>query len=140
MALIATHVAGFAVGPMGATAELAAAIATEARAVGLRVELVRASRARAHSTTKYLTLIDRLDRHWLLRVSDHHRPKAARRAEPHYELVSLNRRSGLCQVRQWLHAIAAGQAEWSDHTATERRPRMFRRGRRPEVGHGRHAK
>lgn len=100
-------------------------IADRAFALGLRVRSIRASHMRG-SFSRYLTLRDRDGRDWLVRVSDHRRPRNYGHPPPHFDLVSHDGRSGYEQAANWLARIATGDIPWFALDAV-RQPRKRRR-------------
>lgn len=123
----------------GDIASLAYAIAQEAKSLGFRVLGIKASRATkaavaAHgSATKYIHLADRQDRTWLVRVSDHYRPRRVAHIPLHFDLVSLDRRSGKEDACEWLAQVARGEVAWvQPYKQTRRRGSRQRwKGARP---------
>lgn len=113
-----------------ALTRLALAVADEAKRVGLSVVRIGSSRT-ADSGSRYLELRDRAGRPWLLRISNHRRPRTGNPNEtPHFDLVSIDGRSGFEQACGWLTGIVDGWFEWFDPAEAIRQPRQKRRGRR----------
>lgn len=132
-------VTGVSANIAGDIASLAYAIAQDAKALGFRVLAIKASRAAkasaaAHgSATKYIHLADRQDRTWLLRVSDHYRPRRVSHIPLHFDLVSLDHRSGKEDAREWLAQVARGEVTWVQpyKQARRRSSRQRWKGGRP---------
>lgn len=108
-----------------ALSQLAAGLADAARAAGLAVVAIEASRLVA-SNSRYLHLRDAAGRPWCIRVSDHERAMTPDRPRPQYNLIL--RPADLAQARaaacRWIERVAAGQVEWTDPAPT--RPRAHR--------------
>lgn len=111
----------------GDIARLALLAATEAREFGLRVKILRSSRARGSQPSRYLHILDRQCREWCLRIANHYRPQSSPHAPPHFDLVSLDGTRGLGDVRRFLVAISTGEAVWFDRADGGRCRRQRRR-------------
>lgn len=122
-------VAGLGPPARGAHAELALILATYAIALGFTRIGVKASRI-AISRSRYVVFDDARGRRWKLRISEHMRRPHYSRGLPHFDLVSLDGKSGLPEAKAFLDQVAAGAREWADLEAGVRvsRPRK-RRGR-----------
>ena len=120
-------VIGDSVNGPGDIASLAYAIAQAAKSLGFRVLGIKASRATkaslaAHgSRTKYVHLADRQDRTWLVRVSDHYRPRRVAHIPLHFDLVALDGSSGQSDVQSWLMSVARGEIAWVQPMTSPRR-------------------
>jgi len=111
---------------------LALQVAEIAREVGLTVVNIRSSHNHG-SASRYIRLRDRHDRIWFIRVSNHSRPMPNAGAVPHLDWVSLDARSGLADVAEFLLHVADDQIEWRDCWDAEelkRLAREFERSRR----------
>ncbi|WJY18709.1 hypothetical protein QQS45_00190 [Alteriqipengyuania flavescens] len=106
---------------------LAAFAAVEARELGFEVGRISVSRSASFSQSRYFTAVDVRGNGWNIRVADHHRPFSSSYQTPHFDLVSLDGRSGLCALREFLLEIVAGEREWFDLSPTGRRPARKRR-------------
>ena len=121
----------------GCIAALACAVADEARSFGFKVGRPRVSRSRSRSRSRYLTVTDRQDRAWHIRVSDHYRPARSNYAPPHFDLVSLDGTAGLNEARRFLNDVIEGNIAWSDLSSEGHRPRRKRRANPKRWQHGR---
>jgi len=106
----------------GAHAELALILATYAMTLGFASVGVKASRI-AISTSRYVVFDDARARRWKLRISDHRRPPVSSQSLPHFDLVSLDGKSGLPEAKAFLDTVAAGARDWADLEAEVRVPR-----------------
>jgi len=106
-------------------AQLAIGAADIARRLGLQVRRTGCSHCRT-SGSRYLEIADKFGLVWRFRISNHRRPSANRNAAPHFDLVSIDGRSGLSQIEFWLGEIAAGRIAWFEPEAAPA-PRMRRR-------------
>lgn len=114
----------------GSTADvmtLASRLADHARRQSLA--LIRLGRSRdPNSSSCYLDLRDPSSRLWLIRVSNHHRPKRNNHPVPHFDLTALDGTSGFPEACEFLDRIAAGAIEWSPAApAPKQKPRRHRR-------------
>lgn len=132
-------VAGLSANGPGDIASLAFAFAQDAKPFGFRVLAIKCSRAtRAAaaskgSRTKYVHLADNQERCWIIRVSDHYRPRRVAHIPLHFDLVALDGMSGQADVREWLASVARGEIAWVQ-PMTSPRARTTRqrwKGRRP---------
>lgn len=120
-------VAGLSANGPGDIASLAFAIAQHAKPFGFRVLAIKCSRAtRAAnaaqgSRTKYVHLADKLERCWIIRVSDHYRPRRVAHIPLHFDLVSLDGKSGQADAREWLASVARGEVAWVQPMTSPRR-------------------
>lgn len=121
------RVVGRSTSERGCIAHLSLAAVGEAREFGLEVLSNRVSRSRGHTVSRYLALKDAAGRDWHLRISDHYRPGSSTHAPSHFDLVSLDGRSGLSEIRRFLLEIVSGEAIWWDRGRDDRRPPMKRR-------------
>lgn len=113
----------------GEHARMVVAAADHARAIGLAAVGFKRSRSpgpAGPSPSFYLCMRDRLDRDWLLRISDHYTPR--RVSVPHLDLVSRDGIAGRVELLAFIDRIAEGAALWHDHKRTEL-PRRSKRGR-----------
>lgn len=117
----------------GAHFALATRIASAAVAKGLK--LLRIERSRVpHSRSIYLSLADRREQRWRLRIADHKRPDRA--AIPHFDLVSRDGLAGYDVTVEALTMIADGRAPWFDSDMTAA-PLEGRERKRIAAHHGR---
>jgi hypothetical protein len=131
-------VAGLSANGPGDIASLAFAIAQDAKPFGFRVLSIKSSRAvkaanaARGSRTKYVHLADKLERCWIIRVSDHYRPRRAVRHPLHFDLVALDGKSGQADVREWLASVARGEVAWVQPIISQnvRKSRQRWKGRR----------
>ena len=120
-------VAGLSANGPGDIASLAFAIAQDAKPFGFRVLAIKCSRAKRAanaaqgSRTKYVHLADKLERCWIIRVSDHYRPRRAAHHPLHFDLVALDGMSGQADVREWLASVARGEVAWVQPITSPRR-------------------
>lgn len=91
--------------------DLALKLCTAAREIGLSVVTLKTSYSPG-SASRYLTLRDAGQRHWLLRISNHRMPIKSKQPLPHLDLVSLGANAGLDEGTAFLHRIMAGQVAW----------------------------
>src|SRR4051812_30293642 len=98
--------------PAGSIASLALALAEHARSCGLVVVRMLCSRVR-HSASKHIQLRDARNRHWLIRVSDHHTPAGTGYDQPHFDLVSRDGGSGYEAALAWVNMVARGEVVWT---------------------------
>lgn len=92
-------------------------------AVGLPSPQVKVTR-NATGFSRYLTIRDHGGRDWLVRLSNHYRPRFRGLPIPHFDLVSHDGVSGEGEVRAFISGIAAGALPW---TAAEIEPVRARR-------------
>ena len=123
MAVIERFVAGRRTDSPGDIAALAMAIASEAKKHGFTVGTIRSSRSPRRSASKYLPLTDVRKQLWLLRISDHDRPRRNRQPEPHFDLISLDGKSGLKCARRWIARMIAGEYPYQPLAKWRRKPR-----------------
>ena len=114
----------------GCVAHLAFAAMDEARLFDFEVVSTKLSRSQRYSPSRYITVRDPRGRKWMVRVSNHYRPQNARSAPPHFDLVSLDGRSGLAEIRRFLALAASGEIDWWDRDRLTRHPALKRRGKR----------
>lgn len=113
----------------GAIATLAIRLADYAKAEGFVLRGIQLTRA-ANSPSRYLTLLDRRGRPWIVRVSNHQRRATAYGyPTPHLDVVSVNGVDGFDQACRALGRIIAGGVEWIDPSQGVHRPK-WARGRR----------
>jgi hypothetical protein len=131
-------VAGLSANGPGDVASLAFAIAQDAKVFGFRVLGIKCSRvpkaeAYKSSRTKYVHLADKLERCWIIRVSDHYRPRRVAHVPLHFDLVALDGMSGQADVREWLASVARDEVAWVQPMTSPRarRSRQRWKGRRP---------
>lgn len=99
--------------------KLAYALRDHAIAKGLKIDKLERSRARI-SASLYLTMKDAAGRPWLMRISNHLRPRRTGHAMPHLDFVSFDGASGLALGCSMIDRIVTGAAEWFDADATVR--------------------
>lgn len=122
----------------GDIASLAYAIAQDAKPFGFRVLAIKCSRAvkaanaAQGSRTQYVHLADKLERCWIIRVSDHYRPRRVAHIPLHFDLVSLDGRSGQADAREWMASVARGEVAWVQPIMSQhvRKSRQRWKGRR----------
>lgn len=120
----------------GVHAKLACAAADRARALGLAaVKFERSTNSLSHSF--YLTCRDALDRKWIVRISEHLRPRRTR--VPQVDVVSRDGLAGREQLLGFVDAIAQGELLWFEADGTETR-RPQRRAPSPILKGGRRSK
>lgn len=107
---------------------LAVALIDHAREIGFADAGLQRSR-NARSSSCYCRLIDAGQRPWIVRVSNHRRPRRTGYAIPHFDLVSIDGVSGLEEAKAYIGRIARGKIEWRDPDTTKRPPRRRRRKR-----------
>ena len=118
-------VVGHGVGTAADVHQLAARIANHARTRGLA--LIRLSRSRdPNSASCYLELRDAAGRQWLIRVSNHHRPRSTRHPVPHFDLTALDGTSGFDEACAYVDRIAAREIAWAPAEAEAKRRRHRR--------------
>lgn len=115
------------VGPAadGAHLGLATKIADFARDLGYRLDSIRTSKA--GTTSRYITLLDRLGHRWTIRVSDHRKPTICAHPDPHLDLVSLDGVSGFDEAARYLGMARCGGVDWTDPVEAHREPLRRRR-------------
>lgn len=111
--------------PGAQLAGMALALSDHARQLGFRVVRMESS-IQARSPSRYLMLADPAGREWILRVSQHHRPAVTGHAIPHFDLVSLDGRSGLDEAKSFLARARLGEVTWMPPARSPHR----KRGRR----------
>jgi len=92
---------------------LAARIADAAQGLGMTLVSVKSSHA-VGSSSRYITLRDSYQRPWLIRVSNHDRPRSSPHETPHLDLISLDGNSGLPEATDFLRRIMAGDIAWNN--------------------------
>ena len=108
---------------------LASALRDYAKAGGLTIYGLERSRV-AISGSIYLTMADVAGRRWIVRVSNHRRPRRTGHALPHVDLVSLDGVAGFKIGRELIDAIIAGTVPWFDAEVTVRRRAQMRKNAR----------
>lgn len=108
---------------------LASALRDHAKACGLTIDRLERSRA-AISGSIYLTMADATGRRWIMRISNHRRPRRTGHAIPHVDIVSLDGVAGLKIGRELIDAIVTGAVPWFDADATARRRAQMRKNAR----------
>lgn len=108
---------------------LAVALRDYALARGLTIGKLERSRV-AISGSIYLTMAESSGRSWIMRVSNHRRPRSTGHAVPHVDLISLDGIAGLKVGRELIDAIVVGTVPWFDAEATVRRRAQCRKNAR----------
>jgi hypothetical protein len=105
--------------PVPAPLRLALALREHALSKGLAIGKVERSRVRI-SGSLYLTMTDHGGRVWIIRVSNHLRPRRTGHPTPHVDLVSFDGVSGAGVGRELINRIVAGEVPWFDPASTVR--------------------
>jgi hypothetical protein len=132
-------IAGASPAPADAVAELALIIFTYAVTRGFRRIALERSRV-GLSGSRYLMFDDAHGRRWKLRISEHRRRARPNFAPAHFDLTSLDGRSGLAEAKAFLDEVAAGTRPWAEvdlkpktrpfsEKARSRFPKYFRAGK-----------
>lgn len=101
-----------------------------AKSKGFVIERLQRSRAR-ESGSIYLNMRDVGGRLWILRVSNHFRPRRTGHAMPHVDFVSFDGVSGVEIGRQLVDAVSVGKVPWFNaEEAISLPPRHARQKRR----------
>lgn len=111
---------------------LAIRVGEAATACQLRLVSIHSSRS-AGSWSRYVNVRDRMDRPWLVRVSDHMIPVRNWHPLPHLDFVSRDGKSGLPDAARFLESIDQGSAMWfdpEDRAVRKAFRRQFRESRR----------
>ena len=88
-------------------------LVSHARSQGMRLKKLRRSKTKI-SHSAYIALLDKDDREWLIRVSDHYRPHDIDHAYPHFDYISRDGRSGFASACGTVSLMAAGKYPWHD--------------------------
>lgn len=105
--------------PAPAPYRLALALREHALKSGLTMCRLERSRVK-HSGSIYLTMAQPSGRAWIMRVSNHMRPRRTGHALPHIDLVSFDGVSGFNVGRGLIDSLIAGDVPWFDANATIR--------------------
>lgn len=104
---------------VAAPSPLAVALRDYARSRGLTIGRLERSRAKA-SGSLYLMMVGPDGRRWILRISNHRRPRRTGHAIPHIDLVSLDGTSGFDVGCTLIDRMIAGALPWFDAEQTIR--------------------
>jgi hypothetical protein len=115
--------------PRGTIATIALEVATQARANGLAVVRMLASRVR-NSASKHLQLRDRHNRLWHVRISDHRSPADTGYCRPHFDLVSRDGIAGRQDVLDFIDRVGRNEEPWAPTEATRQRRGHHVRGQK----------
>lgn len=90
---------------------LAMRLTGAARELGMTIVSVKSSHA-AQSSSRYITMRDARQRAWLVRVSNHRRPRSSPHEVPHFDLVSLDGHAGFAEAVVFFGQIVTGEVAW----------------------------
>lgn len=97
--------------PAGLVAGLALQLRAHAVGSGLRIIRLKATRL-SNSCSRYLHVADASGREWIVRISNHYRPRRTGHIEPHLDFVSLGGASGLDRAAAAIGRIGRGELAW----------------------------
>lgn len=97
--------------PINKLGQLARRVMDHARANGCSIASFSHS-DHPDSPSRYITIRDVGGHEWLMRISDHKRPRFRGRITPHFDLISRDGDTGFDDAAHWIDQIASGQIAW----------------------------
>jgi hypothetical protein len=129
ISVVAGHYGSQRCAPRGTIATLTLDVAARARATGLVVVRMLASRV-SNSASKHLQLRDRHNRLWHVRISDHLSPTDSGYCRPHFALVSRDGVAGRQELLDFIDRSGRNEEPWAPAEETRQRRGCHVRGQK----------